>query len=46
MEEEFIGKNGLRPRRVKSLMWYVGYIIAAGVTGVAVMLLLMEVVFV
>ncbi len=33
------------PRRAKSLMWYVGYIIAIGVIGIAAMLFLMEVVF-
>lgn len=33
------------PKQAKSLMWYVGYIIAAGVVGVAVMLFLLEVIF-
>ena len=33
------------PRQAKSLMWYVGYIIAAGLIGIAVMLFLTKVVF-
>ena len=33
------------PKQAKSLMWYVGYLIAAGVTGIAVMLFFMEVIF-
>lgn len=44
MEEHFIDKTEMAPKPVKSLMWYVGYIIAIGVIGVAAVLLLMEVV--
>jgi len=33
------------PKQAKSLMWYVGYIVAAGVIGVVAMLFFMEVIF-
>jgi len=46
MEKDFSGViKETSPRQAKSLMWYVGYIIAAGVAGIAVMLFFMEVIF-
>ena len=45
MEEDFVNKTVTAPKQVKSVMWYVGYIIAIGIIGVAAMLLLMEIVF-
>ncbi len=34
------------PRQAKSLMWYVGCIVATGIAGIVAMLFLLEVVFV
>ncbi len=34
------------PKQTKSLMWYVGCIVATGIAGIVAMLFLLEVVFV
>ncbi len=46
MENDMVDKivTSPKPKPAKSVMWYVGYIIAAGLVGIAVMLFLMEVV--
>ena len=44
MEKNLADKVVTIPKQAKSLMWYVGYLIAAGVIGVTAMLFLMEVV--
>ncbi len=46
MDDDFADEIITSPKQAKSLMWYVGYIIAAGVIGTTVMLFLMEVIFV
>ena len=46
MEEDFIEKKLSTSRPVKSLMWYVGWLISLGVAGMSIALFLMEVVFV
>jgi hypothetical protein len=46
MENDMVDKIITSPQPVKSVMWYVGYIIAAGLAGVTVMLFRMGVIFV
>ena len=44
MEDDFINEIVTSPKPAKSLMSYVGYIIAVGVIGISVILIIMEVV--
>ena len=44
MEDDYIDEIVTSPKPAKSLMFYVGYIIAAGVIGISVILIVMEVV--
>ena len=46
MEKDFSeAAKETTPGQAKSLMWYVGYIIAIGVIGIAATLFFMEVIF-
>jgi len=45
MDDDFSDEIITSPKQAKSLMSYVGYIIAAGVIGMTVMLFFMEIVF-
>jgi hypothetical protein len=46
MNDDFADEIITSPKQAKSLMWYVGCIITAGVIGITVMLFLMEGIFV
>jgi hypothetical protein len=45
MEEDLVDEIVTTPKQPKSLMSYVGYVIAAGVAGIVAMLFFMEVIF-
>ncbi len=44
VEEDFVDKTESESRHVKSIMWYVGYIIVTGMVGVAVIIALLEII--
>lgn len=43
-EEDFADKTVLESKRVKSIMWYLGYIIATGIVGVVVIVALLKII--
>jgi hypothetical protein len=45
MDDDFADEIITSPKQAKSLMWYVGCIITAGIIGISAMLFFMEVIF-
>ena len=44
MEDDFVDELVTPPKPAKSLMWYVSYIIAAGLVGISIALIYLEIV--